>query len=230
MNLQTLRSALLCGLAALLCLDGVLLVPFALSGMIQLMGLNMSEPPPALTVVLLLIFLAAAAGGGALWGWALQRLTGRGEARRMAQAGALSFAPLVLGVALTLGSLEPVAAEVLPLPIHRVFTVMFVPAVFLVVAVNGWALGQALQDRALSFQLALSGGLMAALAFAAVNLTLDAFGFRVGAPFAAQRATMLVTAFSSNAGAALLAGAVMGAILMRSPQRTPAPAPEIHPA
>jgi hypothetical protein len=81
--------------------------------------------------------------------------------------------------------------------------------------VLGWSLGLALRDRALGWRMGLSGGLAAALGFLVVNLTLDALGFRVGAPFAAERATMLVTAFSSNAGGALLAGGVLTWLTLR---------------
>ena len=213
MDNSALRPAVLSGLAAALFLDGALVLPFGLSGLIQLMGLDMTEPPPAVVTLLMAVMLGCLALGGALWGWALSRITGAGQKQRMAVASLASYGLAALVAALTLGSLEPAAANILPLPLHRVFTVMFVPAVFLVAAANGAGFGLALQDRAVGARLAIAAGLAAALAFLVVNLTLDAFGFRVGAPFAAQRATMLVTAFTSNAGAALAGGAVMGWLL-----------------
>ena len=95
------------------------------------------------------------------------------------------------------------------------FTLLFVPAAFLISAVGAWALGRGLGDRALSWRLFWSAGLTAAVAFLVVNLSLEAAGWVVGAPRAAERATMLVVMFSGNLVAALTAGAVMGHRLSR---------------
>ena len=218
-NPAAARLALLTGLAAVICLDGAVILPFLLAFLSSsLMGFS-GELPNWAEIVMFVLAISILAGGGALWGLSLDRLHALGLGPRLAGATAVGFAGPVLALIFILGSLEPAAARILPLPIHRVFSVMFVPAAFLVTSLTGAAVGAALRDRALTIRLAFAGGLAAAIAFLAVNLVLDSLGFRVGAPFAAERATMLVTAFTGNAGAALAGGTLMGWILARRPNR-----------
>ena len=47
----------------------------------------------------------------------------------------------------------------------------------------------------------------------AVNLGMEALGWQVGGPGAAERATMLTVLFVSNLGAALASGAMLGMTL-----------------
>ena len=47
----------------------------------------------------------------------------------------------------------------------------------------------------------------------AVNLGMEALGWQVGGPGAAERATMLTVLFVSNLGAALAGGAMLGMTL-----------------
>jgi hypothetical protein len=157
------------------------------------------------------------AGGGA-WGWTMSRITRAGERKRMAWAGALGFAPTLILVALALTLLENLIVEQSkgpPLPIHNVFTLLFVPAAAIIAGVGGLALGIGAQNRVLARRLLWQCALVGGSAFLVVNLGLDALGFRVGAPGAAERATMLTTAFLGNFVAALASGGVIGAILGR---------------
>ncbi len=101
------------------------------------------------------------------------------------------------------------------LPVHQVFTLLFVPAAFLVAGMGGLALGLAQGDRALALRGFLSSGFTAALAFLVVDLIMDALGWRVGAPGAAARTTMLTVMMSGSLAAALAGGAATGYLLRR---------------
>lgn len=156
-------------------------------------------------------------GGSALWGLGLGRMAGATNARRMALAGMLGFAPITLVLGLGLSAVEPYVVERLGalFPIHRLFTFMFVPSAFLIAGLSAGAIGLGLSDRPLAARLLWRVGLTAALAFLVVNLALEALGWVVGAPGAAERATMLTVMFSGNLAAAVTGGAVMGHMLAR---------------
>ena len=67
-----------------------------------------------------------------------------------------------------------------PPPIHRIFTLLFVPTAFILAGTGGWALGVALRDRPLARRAGLSAGLAAGVAFlvifaAAGRITSDDF-------------------------------------------------------
>jgi hypothetical protein len=101
------------------------------------------------------------------------------------------------------------------LPIHNVFTLLFAPAAAIIAGVGAGALGIGMRDRTLALKLLWMCALTGGVAFLLVNLGLDAMDFRVGAPGAAERATMLTTAFLGNFSAALAGGGVIGAMLGR---------------
>jgi len=163
--------------------------------------------------------LAGILGGGAAWGWLMVSLTQTREKWRMVWAGLLGYSLPVIVMIFVLLGLESTLATMLErggqqvLPTHVVFTVLFVPTAFLIAATGSGALGLALHNRTLTWRLALSGGLAAGLAFLVVNLVMDALGWRVGAPGAAERFTMLTVLMVSNVGAALVGGMAVGAIL-----------------
>jgi hypothetical protein len=161
--------------------------------------------------------LAGSAGWGLAMGW-LARAQNR---RRMAVAGMLGFVPVTVFLAFALLRLEPIAVEKFgaQLPIHRVFTLFFVPTAFLIAGVSAWAIGRGLSDGALAASLLWRVGLAAALAFLAVNLAMEAAGWVVGAPRAAERSTMLTVMFAGDLGAALAGGAVLGWTLKATTRR-----------
>ncbi len=175
-------------------------------------------PVPRLVkhVVAGVLVLAVLALVGAAWGRALARFAGPEARPRLTWAGGLSFGPAVLAVAIGLATVEPASVargSTLGVPIHYVFTVLFVPAVFLVVAVGGLAVGLALRSTRLALTLALRAGMAGALAFLAVDLLMDAVGWRIGAPGAAKRATMVTVTMLGSLGAALAGGAVIGRLV-----------------
>jgi hypothetical protein len=174
--------------------------------------------------------LGGCLGGGAAWGLFMGHLAGASGSRRMAVAGMLGFGPITIALALGLGLAEPLVVESVhgQIPIHRIFTLMFAPAAFLIAGISAWALGRGLRDGALARRLLWQVGLAAGLTFLAANLLMEASGWVVGAPRAAERATMLVVLFSGNLAAALVAGGLLGHVLVS--RRSAAPQPERVPA
>jgi MFS family permease len=153
--------------------------------------------------------------GGALWGVLIGRLGRATDRRRMAVAGMLGFAPITIGLVLVLSALEPVAVEHFGahVPIHRLFTLLFVPTASMIAGVSAWAIGRGLRNTSLAWALMWRVGVAAALAFLSVNLVMEALGWGVGAPRAAERFTMLTVMLAGNLGAALVGGAVLGSTL-----------------
>ncbi|MBI1801394.1 MAG: hypothetical protein HY259_12950 [Chloroflexi bacterium] len=214
---STLRMMTISALATAGCLIGGLMVGGLIGNLLNgaLPGHLADEAKAGIAAI---PALAAVLGGGALWGDSMRRVMGAGERRRMAWAGALGYGPTVTLVGLALTGLEVVLVErggANGLPIHVVFSLLFTPAAFLIAASGGFALGLALRGwsptrSGMAGRLALGGGLAAGLAFLAIDLLLDTAGWRVGAPGAAERATMLTVALTGNLAAALAGGAAIG--------------------
>lgn len=163
--------------------------------------------------------LAGILGGGAAWGWLMARLARTREKGRMVWAGVFGYSLPVIVMIFVLLGLESILAAMVErsgqqaLPTYIVFTLLFVPTAFLIAAAGSGALGVALHNRILARRLALFGGLSAGLTFLGVNLVMDALGWRVGAPGAAERFTMITVLMVSNVGAALVGGGVIGVLL-----------------
>jgi hypothetical protein len=126
---------------------------------------------PAVTGVL--------AGSGA-WGWAMGGLANVQDRWRMVVAGILGFVPITILLAFVLLKLEGIAVDRIgvQLSIHRVFTLLFVPAAFLIAGISAWAIGSGLRDNALAVSILWRVGFAAALAFLIVNLVMEASGCR----------------------------------------------------
>ena len=180
-------------------------------------GFSVTNPKVQNAVIAAIPTIIVFAVGSAAWGRSMGRLTGVDEPRRMAWAGILGFAPITIVMGFLLFRLEPVALERFGerLPIHRVFTLLFVPTAFIIASVSAWAIGVGLRDKPLSRALAWRVGLASAAAFLAVNLVMEAAGWVVGAPGAAERATMVTVMSLGNLVAALSGGAVLGLRLGR---------------
>jgi len=119
---------------------------------------------------------------------------------------------------LVLQAIEPIAAAGLgaQIPLHRLFTLLFVPTTLLIGGAGGLALGIGLRNRRLAWRLALRAGGAAAAAFLAVNVGMEALGWQVGAPRATERLTMLTVLLVSDVGAAVASGATIGRLLART--------------
>ena len=173
--------------------------------------------------------LAAAsvlAVAGGWWGRHMARLAGVVDERQMGRAAGLALGPSVVLIGLALAALEPglvAGGANVGLPIHVVFTLLFVPAALAIAAVGGFALGFGVRDFRLGGSLAVRAGLSAALAFLIIDLLMDGLGWRVGGPDAARRATMLVVTALGATGAALAAGSAIGHRLLRGRFRASSP-------
>lgn len=178
----------------------------------SLPGHSLENPSPLHVLIAAAPALLGFLAGGAAWGAAMGRLAGAAETRRMALAGLLGFGPLTIFLAILLSYVETIAATgwLSRLPIHRLFTLLFVPAAFLIAGTSAWALGRGLRRPALARPLFWQVGALAAAAFLTVNWMMEASGWVVGAPGAAQRLTMITVMGLGNLGAALAGGAVLG--------------------
>ena len=192
-----LQASLLLALAANLVLSGVV-------------G-NLEERGPAPFIICSLIVLGA---GGAVWGRTLARHT-QAQPRPIIIASALSYSAVMVLTVIVLGRLEVRFVEdgPSPLPLHHLYTVLFVPTIFLGAGLMGGAIGLALRNLALAGRLAWQGGLAAALTYLACNVLQDMLGRRVGGPNAAETATMITVTLVCHIGAAMATSAVLGKLL-----------------
>lgn len=198
-----------------LCLIGSFFVG-ALLGDLVFFGLPGHMQDAAKVSLAALPTLLCVIAGGALWGRAMSRVAQARDVKRMMWAGALGYGPTVVLVGIGLTVLENLIVEQRrgpDLPIHDVFTLLFVPAAFVVGTLGALALGIGLKRTGLSARLALGSGLAAAITFFVIDRLLDALGWRVGAPGAAERATMLTVMLTGNVAASVAAGAVIGLLL-----------------
>ncbi|MDX1438023.1 MAG: hypothetical protein R3335_14520, partial [Anaerolineales bacterium] len=210
---QIKRNPLIFGLAtAGTLVAGMVLSIAAASGISELLPMHVV----ARSAVAALPALAGLFASGAAWGWSMDRLGKTGEPRRMAWAGALGFSLPTFVAMLTLFALEGAIEAAFrlaggqPPPIHRIFTILFVPTAVILAGGGAWALGAALHNRQLSWRMALAAGPAAGLAFLSVNLVMESLGWVVGAPRAAERATMVTVLAVSCLGAALAGGTMVG--------------------
>jgi hypothetical protein len=206
-----IRAAILGAALTVFVLAGGLIASFV-GGSATFQALD-GRVPGALTFTLaLLMFSASALVSSGLWGVGMARLAQVPVSWRMAWAGSLGFVPITLLLILGLQAAEPIVFRT-NLPLHRLFTVLFVPSAGLIAGISSLAVGWALGQGRAAPGLGLRVGLTAALAFLAGNLGMEALGWQVGGPGAAERATMLTVLFVSNLGAALAGGAMLGMTL-----------------
>ena len=158
----------------------------------------------------------------------MARLAKVNDGRGMALAGIRGFVPVTIVMTFLLLWLEPIVVEKFGayLPIHRVFTLFFVPTAFLIGGISAWALGRGLGDTTLARSLLWKVGLVSAMAFLVVNLAMEAAGWVVGAPGAAERATMVTVMSLGNLAAALAGGGVLGWTLWRPRARLDVTCPD----
>ncbi len=216
LQMSNIRTFITSGLATAFCLIGGMILGGILGSIV-----NERLPGHQTDAMNVLLSAIPAFGGvfvgGAAWGWVLGRITGVDGPRRITIAGALGFGPGAILAALVLTVLESIIVEQQQgpqLPIHNIFTLLFVPAATSVTGIGSYAIaiGARLpQPVKLGTTTALIGG----AAFLIVNLLLDSLGWRVGAPGAAERATMLTTLFSGSFAAALVGGGLVGNSLSR---------------
>jgi len=171
------------------------------------------------SIIMLLCLL-----GGSLWGRALARISGYANARSLMITNTLSFGPSIILVALGLGLFERILVEQgqANMPIHILFEILFTAGTFVVTALNGIANGIALRNARSAARLALFSGAAGALGFLIPTLLLDLAGRRVGAPGAANTATMITNMLTGLVFAAATAGAVLALQMHRLVAMNPA--------
>jgi hypothetical protein len=153
-----------------------------------------------------------------LWGRDMARLARPPDAAGISKYGALAFATVLGLVALALGLAEPLAVRLgarSNLRIHQVYTLLFVPTTLIVASTGAYLLARSRGDAHSAVRLAVQCGLASAAVFLVVDLGMDALGWRVGAPGASRRATMLVVTTLGMACASATAGGVIGVYLSR---------------
>jgi hypothetical protein len=206
-----IRAATLGAALTVLVLAGGLIASFLISSA-TFQALSGRVPDSLTFTLAMLVFSASTLFSSALWGVGMAHLAQVPASRRVAWAGILGFVPITLLLIFGLQAAEPIVFRT-NLPLHRLFTVLFVPSAGLIASTSSLVLGWALGWGRAAPGLALRVGLTAALAFLAVNLGMEALGWQVGGPGAAERATMLTVLFVSNLGAALAGGAMLGMTL-----------------
>ncbi len=149
---------------------------------------------------------------GAVWGGTVARLTGKTRGRQMALAGALGWglSALLAGIALRVLELMTLASPPAGLPIQVLFALSFTPASFLVAGTGGFALGLAQHDARSAWRLALGSAVAGAAGFLVVSVLMQALGWGIGAPGAAEHISVLVLGIAGSIGAAGLAGGMIG--------------------
>jgi hypothetical protein len=200
-------------------LFGGLVVGIAVGNLVfaLLPGSSVTDPKVQYELIAAIPTLLSLGVGSAAWGRGMARLGGAVPTKRMAWAGILGSAPITLVMAFSLLALEPIAVERFGarVPIHRVFTLLFVPTAFVISCVGAFAIGIGFRDGPFARSLAWRVGLTGAAAFLVVNLLMESAGWVVGAPGAAARATMITVMSLGNLAAALAGGAVLGLQLGR---------------
>jgi hypothetical protein len=163
------------------------------------------------------VFLVCLIGGGALWGYAMAKIL-KVEGKKLVRPAALAYGGTVILVGILLelafGLVSLLTAQI-SLPIHIAFTVVFVTAAGLIAGLLSGRMAGWLGREEIKRQVGQASGLGAALGFLAVNMVMLALGWKVGAPGAAERFTMITVMLSSNFGAALVGGSVLGWILQK---------------
>jgi len=207
------HAAILSAALTVLALGGGLMASFMV-GSVTSQALEGRVPSTLTYTLAALVSSASMLSGGALWGVGMAHLARVPASRRAAWAGSLGFVPITALLAVGLAAAEPIVFRA-NLPVYRLFTVLFVPSAGLIAGTSSLALGWALGWGRAAPALALRVGLTAALAFLAVDLGMEALGWQVGGPGAAERATMLTVLIISNLGAALAGGAMLGLSLAK---------------
>jgi hypothetical protein len=151
-------------------------------------------------------------GGGVMWGVQTARLANSPERKRAAGAGAI-WAVLMITVMLVMQVLEPVLVAQGGLALHHIYTLLFIPAVFLVGFVTAWAMAVALRRRERVLRRALITASACALMYLVTNIAMDLLGWRVGASRAAERFTMLTVTLLCTLAASVAGGATLVAML-----------------
>jgi hypothetical protein len=178
-------------------------------------GHNLENPSLVHMSIASLPALAGFLVGGAAWGASMGQTAGSSDVRRMALAGLLGFGPITIVLAITMSIVETMSGMgyLSRLPIHRLFTILFVPSSFLIAGTSAWAIGIGLREYRMAWRLFGQVGLTAGFTFFVINLIMESAGWVVGAPGAAQRFTMVTVLTLGLLGTTITAGGMIGWML-----------------
>lgn len=154
-----------------------------------------------------------------LWGRGLGRVTHQTHPERLAWAAAIAFAATTTIAVNRINHTEVILNRLLfqtKLPVHILFLYIFMAGNGAVVGVTGAALGLAKSDWKATLKLGGVGVVIGALTFLTVFLVMELFGFRVGAPGAEERATMLTVMVIGIWSTALVGSGIFGRMLQNS--------------
>lgn len=153
------------------------------------------------------------------WGRGLGRVTHQTHPEHLAWAAAIAFAATTTIAVNRINHTEVILNRLLfqtKLPVHILFLYIFIAGNGAVVGVTGAALGVAKSDWKMTLKLGGMGIVVGALTFLIVFLIMELFGFRVGAPGAAERATMLTVMSIGIWSTALVGSGIFGRMLQNS--------------
>ncbi len=196
---------------------GGLLIAAAAGGVVDALGTPLPILPRRIFSVLTAI--AVLFHAMKLWARDMNRLAGQPETATISRASALFLAILFGLVGLVLGATEPFVvgrAALRGVLIHQVYMILFVTSTLLLATAGTFIVGRSLHGNAFAARLGMGSGFAAAAAFLLVALTMDALGWRVGAPRAAERATMVVVTTLGLVTAGIAAGVVIGTMLTQT--------------
>lgn len=162
-------------------------------------------------VLLISVGVAWMGLAGAFWLRRVAQLAGLTATRGAVLMMAGTHALLTIAAVFALGRLELYFVEDghATIPLHNLFTLLFVPVVLICAALLCACVALVLRARPLTRRLAMRGGLAAALTFLALNVLQDLLGRRVGGPNAGATATMITVALIGNLGAAMAMSVVV---------------------
>jgi hypothetical protein len=199
---------------------GSIVLLFLLGGLINALGIQGEN---LANIVSASLFAVGFGLPAARWGSALAQLHGLAPPRRYGWAAALAYGVTIGACVVYLNHVELTIQILLmrsDLEIHQLYTLLFVGVTAVSALVTGLALGAAARDARLALRLGLWGGLGAGLAFLVVILLMDfGLGYRVGAPGAEARATMITVTLVGMVAASFFGSAALGrALAGRAPE------------
>lgn len=163
-----------------------------------------------------MVLLASMLAGSALWALAIERLAGLQHTRRFIIIAAITQVAITFTAMLVLGKAEEHFVENgnTNLPLHVLYTLLFVPATFISAFIAGSVCAIAMVKPALAWRMGLHGAVGAASAYLVLNVLQDMLGRRVGGPNAAETATMITVTLVCWLAASMAFSAAMGRLLL----------------